>query len=170
MKKAIKNPCTHRIQGRNVRVTTLFRICLAAHASSGFAPIGDTKTGPSRANERVASDRTLPPCRHAGRRLYGFKSPGDVTVAPVVPTAGSTNRSQNELHGNIPMPRTGRHLSEGFLSATLSAQTHFSYQTALSNGCFGKIFLFDFTKTWLLYILRSGIANSTFAYYNKINL
>ena len=130
MKKAIKNPCTHRIQGRNVRVTTLFRICLAAHASSGFAPIGDTKTDPSRANERVASDCTLPPCRPAGRRLYGFKSPGDVTVAPVVPTAGSTHRSQNELHGNIPMPRTGRHLSEGFLSATLSAQTHFSYQTA----------------------------------------
>ena len=126
MKKAIKNPCTHRIQGRNVRVTTLFRICLAAHASSGFAPIGDTKTDPSRANERVASDCTLPPCRHAGRRLYGLKSPGDVTVAPVVPTAGSTHRSQNELHGNIPMPRTGRHLSEGFLSATLSAQTHFT--------------------------------------------
>ncbi len=35
------------------------------------------------------------------KNLIGFKSLSDITVAPVVPTAGSTHCSQNELHRDI---------------------------------------------------------------------
>ena len=44
---------------------------------------------------------TLLSYRPRSRNLNRLKSPGDVTVAPVVPTATSAHRSQNELHGDI---------------------------------------------------------------------
>ena len=44
---------------------------------------------------------TLLSYRPCGRNLDRLKSPGDVTVAPVVPTATSAHRSQNELHWGI---------------------------------------------------------------------
>ena len=64
--------------GTIARVTTLFRLCLAAYASSGFAPM----------KERF----------HFFQRL---KSLSDVTVAPVAPTVVSAHRSQNELHWDM---------------------------------------------------------------------
>jgi len=51
--------------GTIARVTTLFRLCLAAYASSGFAPM-----------------KVLFNCF-----FQGLKSLSDVTVAPVAPTA-----------------------------------------------------------------------------------
>jgi len=63
--------------GTIARVTTLFRLCLAAYASSGFAPV----------KEWVLLQR--------------LKSLSDITVAPVAPTVISAHRSQNELHWDI---------------------------------------------------------------------
>ena len=68
-----KIPVLNPIQGRITRVTTLFRISLAACASLGFAPVKD----------------------------HRLKSLRDVTVAPVAPTDLSAHRSQNELQQDI---------------------------------------------------------------------
>ena len=65
---------------------------------------------------------------------HGLKSPGDVTVAPVVPTAVSTHRSRNELRWDAPGPRTDRPLSEEALAVTLSAQTHLPMVSRLVQG------------------------------------
>ena len=139
----MKYPCIARIQGRIARVTTLFRIYLAIYASPGFAPVAGA-----------------PPRVRLSAGAFTGKSLGDVTVAPVVPTVISTHRSRNELPCGIPTPRTERRLSEGLPAATLSAQTHFTI-------CDFRLAL---QKAWLLYIAANRIANSTFAYYNKINL
>jgi len=61
----MKNPCIYSYRDEFDRVTTLFRAYLAACAFSGFAPAAQTRS----------------------QDLLRLKSPGDVTVAPVVPTA-----------------------------------------------------------------------------------
>ena len=61
-----------------------------------------------------------------GSCLDRLKSLSDVTVAPVVPT-GTVQHTAHRLNftGILLLPCTTRQFSEAFLSATLSAQTHF---------------------------------------------
>ena len=78
--------------------------------------------------------RASHPSRKKSAPVHGLKSPGDVTVAPVVPTAVSTHRSRNELRWDAPGPRTDRPLSEEALAVTLSAQTHLPMVSRLVQG------------------------------------
>ena len=97
----------------------------------------------------------------------GLKSLSDVTVAPVVPTAISAHRSQNELHRGMadalhrPAP-----LFKLFSRLLFLLKRIFRVGRRLRKIASAS----PIAEMCLLYIGRYGIANSIFTYYNKIIL